>query len=279
MSDMSLDRKLLIAVLIVFVAYIVYNSYSKKENFKITSQMGAYNNNPLSTDESNNALFAQPTFKADLSPRFDAVTPGSIYVNPPPLSYQASPITPVSQMAPQTPIPSQMGQMNGMYQMNGMNGVPTNFEEMGADANSTLTSDQVMNIQNKIGSGTPVYQETTDVMPLPDMKGAVMTVDPTDPNNFIYDRTIFAPLKRRYGADVDYFRGDIMIPQQQRGWFDIAPASQNDVVKGYFENYIDIQQATQVQDSLYERTLTQEQKLDAKLNQFGNTEKLPYEYL
>lgn len=276
---MSLDRKLLIAVLIVFVAYIVYNSYSKKENFKITSQMGAYNNNPLSTDESNNALFAQPTFKADLSPRFDAVTPGSIYVNPPPLSYQASPITPVSQMAPQTPIPSQMGQMNGMYQMNGMNGVPTNFEEMGADANSTLTSDQVMNIQNKIGSGTPVYQETTDVMPLPDMKGAVMTVDPTDPNNFIYDRTIFAPLKRRYGADVDYFRGDIMIPQQQRGWFDIAPASQNDVVKGYFENYIDIQQATQVQDSLYERTLTQEQKLDAKLNQFGNTEKLPYEYL
>jgi hypothetical protein len=278
MSDMSLDRKLLIAMLIVFVAYIVYNSYSNKENFKVTSQMGAYNNNPLATDESNNALFAQPTFKADLSPRFDAVTPGSIYVNPPPVAYQASPITPVSQMDPQSSIPSQYYQQqipSQYYQQQ----IPTNFEEMGADANSTLTSDQVMNIQNKIGSGTPVYQETTDVMPLPDMKGAVMTVDPTDPNNFIYDRTIFAPLKRRYGADVDYFRGDIMIPQQQRGWFDISPASQNDVVKGYFENYIDIQQATQVQDSLYERTLTQEQKLDAKLNQFGNTEKLPYEYL
>jgi hypothetical protein len=74
MSDMSLDRKLLIAVLIVFVAYIVYNSYSKKENFKITSQMGAYNNKPLATNDANNALFAQPEFKADLSPRFDAVT-------------------------------------------------------------------------------------------------------------------------------------------------------------------------------------------------------------
>jgi hypothetical protein len=270
MSIMSLDRKLLIAVLIVFVAYIVYNSYYSKENFKVASQMGAYNNNPLATDEANNALFAQPTFKADLSPRFDAVTPGSIYVNPPPVAYQASPITPVSQMAPQTPIPSQFYQQQQ---------IPTNFEEMGADANSTLTSNQVMDIQNKIGSGTPVYQETTDVMPLPDMKGAVMTVDPTDPNNFIYDRTIFAPLKRRYGADVDYIRGDIMIPQQQRGWFDIAPASQNDVVKGYFENYIDIQQATQIQDSLYERTLTEEQKLDAKLNQYGNTEKLPYEYI
>lgn len=275
MSEMSFDRKLLIAVLIVFVAYIVYNSYPK-ENFQLTSKMGAYNNKPLATNDANNALFAQPEFKADLSPRFDAVTPGSIYMNPPPVAYQASPITPVSQMAPSTPIPSQMAQMNGMNQMNG---VPTNFEEMGGDVNSTLTTDQVLDIQNKIGSGTPVYQETTDVMPVPDMKGAVMTVDPTDPNNFIYDRTIFAPLKRRYGADVDYIRGDLMIPQQQRGWFDISPASQNDIVKGYFENYIDIQQATQIQDSLYERTLTEEQKLDAKLNQYGNTEKLPYEYL
>lgn len=261
MSEISLDRKILIGVLVIFVIYIVYTAYYSKEKFEITSKMGAYNNNPLSSEKQNNALFAQPTFKADLSPRFDAVTPGTIYNNPPPMAFQASPVVPVSQM---NEMPLKMT-------------VPTNFEEMGSDVNSTLTNNQVQEIQNRIGSGTPVYQETTDVMPVPDMKGSVMTLDPTDPNNFIYDRTIFAPLKRRYGADVDYIRGDLMIPQQQRGWFDISPASQNDVVKGYFENYIDIQQATQIQDSLYERTLTENEKLDSKLNQFGNTEKLSYD--
>jgi hypothetical protein len=84
-------------------------------------------------------------------------------------------------------------------------------------------------------------------------------LDPTDPNNFIYERTLFAPLKRRNYGDVDYFRGDLEIMPEKRGWFDIRSVGDKDVVQGYFSNYSDIQQSATVKDSIFERTLTPEQ--------------------
>jgi hypothetical protein len=110
----------------------------------------------------------------------------------------------------------------------------------------------------KVGKGTPQLQDVKDIMPTPDMRYSA-NLDPTDPNNFIYERTLFAPLKRRNYGDVDYFRGDLEIMPERRGWFDTRSVGDKDVVQGYFSNYTDIQQSTSVKDSIFERTLTPQQ--------------------
>ena len=122
----------------------------------------------------------------------------------------------------------------------------------------TLSSSQVDEMLAKVGKGTPQLQDVKDIMPTPDMRYSA-NLDPTDPNNFIYERTLFAPLKRRNYGDVDYFRGDLEIMPERRGWFDIRSVGDKDVVQGYFSNYTDIQQSTSVKDSIFERTLTPQQ--------------------
>ena len=85
--------------------------------------------------------------------------------------------------------------------------------------------------------------------------------DPTNSENFMYDRTIFAPLKRRYANGVDFFRGDIHVKQQNRGWFDISPATEKDIVTGYFDRYIDIQQETAIRDANFNRSISPEERV------------------
>jgi hypothetical protein len=122
----------------------------------------------------------------------------------------------------------------------------------------TLTSSQVDEMLSRVGKTTPQLQDVKDIMPTPDMRYSA-GLDPTDPNNFIYERTLFAPLKRRNYGDVDYFRGDLEIMPERRGWFDTRSVGDKDVVQGYFSNYTDIQQNSTVRDSIFERTLTAEQ--------------------
>ena len=139
-----------------------------------------------------------------------------------------------------------------------------------------LTSGQVSDtLANTFGTNTPQLQEARDLLPIPDMKYSA-TVDPTNPENFIYDRTIFAPLKRRYGNQVDFIRGDIDVAPIYRGYFDIRPPSDVDVVKGYFDSYIDIQQNTAIRDSVFERATPIEQLQENAVNPFGNVSKLSY---
>ena len=97
------------------------------------------------------------------------------------------------------------------------------------------------------------YMEPKELLPVPDMKKALAR-DPSDPNTFMYDRYLFAPLKRRYGnVYVDYIRGDLAIPQLRTGWFDVPPVAAQDLSEGYFADYLDIQQSTNIRDSLWER--------------------------
>jgi hypothetical protein len=126
----------------------------------------------------------------------------------------------------------------------------------------TLSSSQVDEMLARVGKGTPQLQDVKDIMPTPDMRYSA-NLDPTDPNNFIYERTLFAPLKRRNYGDVDYFRGDLEIMPIKRGYFDVRSVGDKDVVQGYFSNYSDIQQSSTLKDSIFERTLTPEQKQDA----------------
>ncbi len=132
----------------------------------------------------------------------------------------------------------------------------------------TLTSSQVDEMLAKVGKGTPQLQDVKDIMPTPDMRYSA-NLDPTDPNNFIYERTLFAPLKRRNYGDVDYFRGDLEIMPEKRGWFDTRSVGDKDVVQGYFSNYTDIQQSTSVKDSIFERTLTPEMKRVQNTSPYG----------
>ena len=132
----------------------------------------------------------------------------------------------------------------------------------------TLSSSQVDEMLAKVGKGTPQLQDVKDIMPTPDMRYSA-NLDPTDPNNFIYERTLFAPLKRRNYGDVDYFRGDLEIMPEKRGWFDIRSVGDKDVVQGYFSNYSDIQQSATVKDSIFERTLTPQQKQVRNSSPYG----------
>ena len=113
-------------------------------------------------------------------------------------------------------------------------------------------------VSKRVGGGKPELQNTKDLMPVPDMRHTT-GMDPTDPSNFMYNRTIFGKLKRRYGNNVDFFRGDIDIKPEYRGWYDIRPPTEADVVQGYFSKYQDVQQETDFRDSNFVRTLTPDQ--------------------
>jgi hypothetical protein len=130
-----------------------------------------------------------------------------------------------------------------------------------------LSSSQAQAMLNKVGKGSPDYQQ-------PQMIGSDMRyssgLDATDPNNFIYNRSIFSKLKRRYGSDVDHIRGDIVIPQEQRGWFDVSKFTDDDLSQGYFASgYQDIQQEMNVKDSIFQRNLSPSARQAAYENPYG----------
>lgn len=136
-----------------------------------------------------------------------------------------------------------------------------------------LTSNQVGNVLGAtINGGTPDYVETA--LPLGDIHNVSM--DPTQPENFMYTRTVFAPLKRQYGNGVDYYRGDIPITQEYRGWFDVRPATQKDVVTGYFDRYIDIQQETAIKDAQWTRSTPVQTLYDSSISTAGDQFRLSY---
>lgn len=104
-------------------------------------------------------------------------------------------------------------------------------------------------LSNKIPN-TLDYTTPKELLPTPDMRQTVMR-DPSDPSNFMYDRTIFAPLKKRNHNEADRFRGDLDISPVKTGWFDVASQPDVDLVKGYFGYFNDIQQYSDLQDVAY----------------------------
>ena len=173
-------------------------------------------------------------------------------------------------------IPPRFGQnekniSNGQYNQDMMASPPTPLYSSIHGANYPATSplytidfdklgkqEYYADVSKRVGGGKPELQNTKDLMPVPDMRHTT-GMDPTDPSNFMYNRTIFGKLKRRYGNNVDFFRGDIDIKPEYRGWYDIRPPTEADVVQGYFSKYQDVQQETDVRDSNFMRTLTPDQ--------------------
>lgn len=149
-------------------------------------------------------------------------------------------------------------------------GVVEGFAFMGGAPdmpNAALTSSQANQmLQNTMNGGAPVYNDPQ--LPLGDIHQVSM--DATDPANFMYDRTVFAPLKRQYGADVDHLRGDIDIKQEFRGWFDARPATEKDITRGYFNSYLDVQQTMAVQDAQFVRSTPVSTLFNASTSPAGN---------
>jgi hypothetical protein len=105
---------------------------------------------------------------------------------------------------------------------------------------------------SNINPDTLKYTTPSELLPAPDMRQPLMR-DPSDPSNFMYDRTIFAPLKKRNHNEADRIRGDLDIVPVKSGWFDIATIPSVDLVKGYFGYYNDIQEYQDLQDISYAR--------------------------
>lgn len=107
-------------------------------------------------------------------------------------------------------------------------------------------------LTKKYQADSQTYTATKDLLPTPDMRQASMR-DPSDPSNYIYDRTIFAKLKPRYGTVADKVRGDLSITPLKTGWFDVRSTPSTDLVKGYFGSYTDIQENVDLQDAVFSR--------------------------
>jgi hypothetical protein len=97
------------------------------------------------------------------------------------------------------------------------------------------------------------YTTPQDLLPTPDMRQR-LTKDPSDASNFMYDRTLFAPLKPRNLNTADRIRGDLDIQPIKTGWFDIATNPKVDLIKGYLGSFKDIEEYTDLQDIVYEKS-------------------------
>lgn len=240
-------NKILIALLVLFLVLFIVCSVASKKSIAVKE---GYEDLMWAKDYAKGNWVSRPNFRADLSPRFDAerVGGGNITGTFPGMAVQGAPLTPVeSVMSVSTPSYAAMGGPNAAY---GDSRLPS----------GGMTTSQVNSIlANKFGRGNsdaPVYTDPKQLLPTADMKKALAR-DPSDPNTFMYDRYIFAPLKRRYGqVPVDFIRGDLAIPQLRMGWFDPSPTSRNDLFAGYFSDYLDIQQSTSVKDAIFERKPT-----------------------
>lgn len=238
---------IIIGLLVLFLVVFVACQCMKKQ--KIASRE-PYQDMFYASDYSKNNWVSRPTFRADLSPRFDN-TParaGAISGTPPPFAMQGAPVTPVQSLVEGYAPDESYSNLGGAY----------------ADPrlpSGGLSTSQVNNIlAQKFGRNGPgEYVEPAALLPVPDMrKGAAR--DPSDPSTFTYDRYIFAQLKRRYpNVGVDFIRGDVQIAPIKTGWFDTYSPVKTDLAQGYFADYVDIQQSTAIKDAVFERAPTPEE--------------------
>lgn len=244
-------NKVLIGLLVVFLVLFIICSVASKKSIAVKE---GYEDLMWAKDYAKGNWVSRPNFRADLSPRFDAerVGGGNIVGTFPGMAVQGAPLTPVeSVMSVSTPSYAAMGGPNAAY---GDSRLPS----------GGMTTSQVNSIlANKFGRGNsdaPVYTDPKQLLPTADMKKALAR-DPSDASTFMFDRYIFAPLKRRYGkVQTDFIRGDLAIPQLRMGWFDPNPVARQDLTQGYFSDYLDIQQNTSIKDAIFERKPTVVQK-------------------
>jgi len=98
------------------------------------------------------------------------------------------------------------------------------------------------------------FSDPKQLLPKSDIRQCMN--DPTDPANYMFDRTLFAPLKRRYGnIGTDYIRGDVYVAPNRFGWFDVPANPGTDLNAGFFNmNYPSFEQNVKLQDTAVQRS-------------------------
>jgi hypothetical protein len=177
-------------------------------------------------------MVSRPEFRAQLPPRFDPfrMSGANIKSSFPGFSKQGAGITPLSDNEENCATGKCGGSTEGFDDMTDKdcNTGPSkadnagDFSSLGLMSESiskykkgcdAIKEDSVMKFRSAQG-----YADPEQLLPTPDVKNCLM--DPSDPENYMYDRTIFAPLKRRWGSvGVDFIRGDLYIPPINSGWF------------------------------------------------------------
>ncbi len=258
--------KVLVIAAVATAGVLVYKSQKKK---KITEP---YKDVFMAKDIPNDEFIARPNFEAQLAPRFDPMRNGMYnklngYL--PNISQQASPVNPLG---------------NGSFPVNAGT---VDYAAMGNSAEIAEASadcafaklkkyDAVNPTQNSGGSqvsekfsmnfsgsnglkkSSPAqpnaleYLNPQDMLPEPDLT-SVLSKNPVDPDVFMYDRTLFAPLKRRNINNVDFIRGDIPIAMVKRGYFDVAANPNLDLIQSNLFISPDLESKVEMQDLVYTR--------------------------
>ncbi len=204
-------------VVAIIALVILYKKVISKEGY----------NEVLLSPQLNDYMVQRPTFKGELSPRFDPYRTGGGYIKSsyPPMNAQGAGVTPLSD---NEMIMSGTGSAITSAQDSDFASIATEKENIKdyQKACGSISEDVVSEFKKAQG-----YTDPSQLLPIPDIRSCVK--DPSDPENYMYDRTLFAPLKRRHGnIPVDFIRGDLYIEPIRTGWFDTPSIPSVDLQKG-----------------------------------------------
>lgn len=152
-------------------------------------------------------------------------------------------------------------QLDGIY--NGQFGSVYNDQDMSAfdlSKNDPYNADfaSMAGLQKTFQNARPKNQNfsTEYVDPsLPTQDMSQRQIDPTSPDSYMYDRNIFSNPKPKSKNPADMFRGDLEIVPINRGLFDVSANPKDDLRKGYFAQYQDIEQEKNLQDIIFENQI------------------------
>lgn len=212
----SIMKKVLVGLAIVAVIIVVVLVVKKKVKEGYSEVM-------LGDEDK---YVQRPTFKGELSPRFDPYRMGGGYIKSAyaPLEMQGAGVTPLSD---NEHVVSGTGSLVEGYD-NDFASIATEKENAKEydDACGKINQNVVSEFKKAQG-----YMDPSQMLPIPDARSCLK--DPSDPENYMYDRTLFAPLKRRHSdIPVDYVRGDLYISPIRTGWFDVPVIPSVDLQRG-----------------------------------------------
>lgn len=238
----------------------LWSPFAEQEHFRFEQDFPM-----LSQNREDGLVPMRPSLEPQMPPRFDG---NQLSSN---LTAQSSAPLPMMAATPSSTPLDAMTFDNIDFQQLGGQGAPI--------PSGGLTSQQAEDmLRDRVGSGKPEYFDTKELMPVPDMRYTT-GLDPTDPVNFMYDRTIFGRLKRRYGAGEDFFRGSLDVKPEYRGWFDVPPPTENDIVTGYFNRFLDVEQETTIKDASFTRATPLEDLYKSSINPGGNVQLTRYDHI
>ncbi len=260
-------NKVLIFAALVVGGVVLYKTMKKRGE--------PYKDIFMAKDVPNDEFISRPHFEAQLAPRLDPFRNGQYdklngYL--PNVDMQATPVNPLgngsfpimadkvdyAKMGTSDEIAvanadcamAKLKKYDGMAQNNGSSEkFSMNFSGSNGGQNGELRKSSPMNNQ------ALEYLSPKDLLPQADM-ASVLSKDPSDPNVYMFDRTLFSPLKRRNLNNVDFIRGDLPIARQSIGWFDSASNPGTDLMVGSVQSGIigpSMEERTEMQDLVYTR--------------------------